>query len=96
MGFGRGYLLRKWGVLGNPRRAPSALAADAVICAGQAVFDHNLAGIRGRVHGYRAATPGQGKWLEGVSGAWTLLLYLNLGAVPLLWRWWTAAWEVPA
>ena len=58
MGFGRGYLLRKWGVLGNPRRAPSALAADAVICAGQAVFDHNLAGVRGRVHGYRAATPG--------------------------------------
>jgi len=56
MGFGRGYLLRKWGVLRDPRRFVSALAGDAVICVGQAVFDRNLAGVRGRVHGYRAAS----------------------------------------
>jgi N-acetylglucosaminyl-diphospho-decaprenol L-rhamnosyltransferase len=57
MGFGRGYLLRKWGVLRTPRRAATALAADAVICAGQAAIDRNLAGVRGRVRGYRAAAP---------------------------------------
>jgi N-acetylglucosaminyl-diphospho-decaprenol L-rhamnosyltransferase len=56
MGFGRGYLLRKWGVLRDPRRAVTALAADTVICAGQAVFDRNLAGIRGRIRGYRASS----------------------------------------
>ena len=59
MGFGRGYLLRKWGVLVDPRRVADALAADAVICAGQVAFDHNLAGVRGRVHGYRAACRAQ-------------------------------------
>jgi N-acetylglucosaminyl-diphospho-decaprenol L-rhamnosyltransferase len=59
MGFGRGYLLRKWAVLANPRRLAGALAADAVICSGQAVFDRNLAGIRGRVRGYRSATPSE-------------------------------------
>jgi GT2 family glycosyltransferase len=57
MGFGRGYLLRKWGVLRIPRRAATALAADAVICAGQAAVDRNVAGVRGRFRGYRAARP---------------------------------------
>jgi N-acetylglucosaminyl-diphospho-decaprenol L-rhamnosyltransferase len=57
MGFGRGYLLRKWSVPSEPRRFASALAADAVICAGQAVFDRNVSGVRGRVQGYRAARP---------------------------------------
>ncbi len=28
------------------------------------------------------------KMIETFSGVWTLLLYLSLGAVPLLWRWW--------
>jgi N-acetylglucosaminyl-diphospho-decaprenol L-rhamnosyltransferase len=54
MGFGRGYVLRKWGVLRSPRRAASVLARDAVVCIGQAVVDRNLAGMRGRVRGYRA------------------------------------------
>ena len=57
MGFGRGYLLRKWRVLANPQRVATALAADAVICAGQVAFDRNAAGAVGRVHGYRAARP---------------------------------------
>lgn len=30
------------------------------------------------------------KWIETFSGIWTLLMYLSLGAVPLLWRWWFA------
>ncbi len=41
MGFGRGYLLRKWGVL---RRAgcPRVLARELVVVTGQAVVDRNL------------------------------------------------------
>ena len=56
VGFGRGYLLRKWGVL-SPGRLPGIVARDTVICAGQAVFDRNLAGVTGRIKGWRAATP---------------------------------------
>ena len=54
MGFGRGYVLRKWGVLSG-RRLPAVIGRDAVICAGQAVIDRNLTGMSGRVRGYRAA-----------------------------------------
>ena len=54
MGFGRGYLLRKWALL-DARTLPSVLARDGVLCLGQALFDRNLAGLRGRVHGYRSA-----------------------------------------
>jgi len=55
MGFGRGYTLRKYGVLRRPRRAVRALTAEAIICAGQALIDRNLAGIRGRWQGWKAA-----------------------------------------
>ena len=55
-GFGRGYVLRKWGVL-TPRRLPSILARDLVILGGHAVIDHNLTGLVGRVRGWRAAVP---------------------------------------
>ena len=55
MGFGRGYVLRKWGVLTNPRRAVAALARDVAVCAGQAMLDRNVEGVRGRVRGYVAA-----------------------------------------
>ncbi len=64
MGFGRGYLLRKWGVLRSPGRAAAALARDAVICAGQIAFDRNAAGLRGRARGFRAAAPGH--YPEGI------------------------------
>ena len=36
----------------------------------------------------RDPVPGSGKRIETFSGIWTLLLYLSVGAVPLLWRWW--------
>ncbi len=58
MGFGRGYLLRKWGVL-SPRRLPSVLVRDLAICAGQAAIDRSLAGVRGRVDGWRRAPRGR-------------------------------------
>jgi len=54
MGFGRGYLLRKWSVV-SPRRAGSVVARDLVLCLGQAALDGNVAGVRGRLDGYRAA-----------------------------------------
>jgi N-acetylglucosaminyl-diphospho-decaprenol L-rhamnosyltransferase len=53
MGFGRGYLLRKWGVV-TPRRLGSVLAREAVLCLGQLIVDRNLAGVRGRIRGYLA------------------------------------------
>ena len=56
IGYGRGYLLRKWGVL-TPRRIGPVLARDLVICAGQAVVDRNAAGVRGRLRGLRAGRP---------------------------------------
>jgi GT2 family glycosyltransferase len=59
MGFGRGYVLRKWGVMRSPRRAAAVVARDIVICAGQIAIDRNAAGLRGRVNGFRAAPPGR-------------------------------------
>lgn len=53
-GWGRGYTLRKWGVMSSPGRVASVLARELVICAGQAVIDHNVSGVRGRVRGWRA------------------------------------------
>jgi N-acetylglucosaminyl-diphospho-decaprenol L-rhamnosyltransferase len=53
-GYGRGYLLRKWGVL-SPRRLPAVLARELVLCGGQALVDRNLAGVRGRLRGLREA-----------------------------------------
>jgi GT2 family glycosyltransferase len=57
MGFGRGYVLRKWSVLSSPRRLAQALIDDGTICLGQAVIDRNVEGIRGRLHGFRAGSP---------------------------------------
>jgi N-acetylglucosaminyl-diphospho-decaprenol L-rhamnosyltransferase len=54
MGFGRAYVLRKWGVLGL-RRLPQVALRELVLCTGQALVDHNVAGVRGRVDGFRAA-----------------------------------------
>jgi GT2 family glycosyltransferase len=53
-GFGRSYMLRKWGVLRNGRRT-ATLVREAGICAAQLVFDRSPAGIRGRLAGWQAA-----------------------------------------
>jgi len=29
------------------------------------------------------------KWIENLSGIWTILLYVSIGLIPLTWRWWT-------
>src|SRR5262249_36973769 len=38
----------------------------------------------------RQPDAGRAKMLETASGLWTILMYLSLGAVPLLWRAWRA------
>ena len=55
MGWSRGYMLRRYGVLSQPSRAARALVAEAVICAGQLAVDRNVAGIASRARGWRAA-----------------------------------------
>ena len=52
MGFGRGYILRKWGVMRGPR-AGRVIVEDTIVCIGQGIIDGNFAGARARVHGYR-------------------------------------------
>jgi N-acetylglucosaminyl-diphospho-decaprenol L-rhamnosyltransferase len=54
VGFGRGYLLRKWSVA-SARTVAQVLIQDGVICAGQALVDRTLSGVRGRLDGWRAA-----------------------------------------
>jgi N-acetylglucosaminyl-diphospho-decaprenol L-rhamnosyltransferase len=54
-GFGRGYLLRRYGVL-RTRAAPRALASEAIVVVGDAIISHDLAALRGRLEGWRAAS----------------------------------------
>lgn len=54
-GFGRGYLLRKWGVL-NARLLLPVLGRELTTCLAQVLFDHNLTGTAGRVRGYLAGS----------------------------------------
>lgn len=54
LGYGRAYLLRKWGVL-TPRRIPGVLGRELVLSAGQMVVDRNLGSAHGRLDGMRAA-----------------------------------------
>ena len=53
MGFGRGYVLRKWSAL-SPGRLPAILGRELAVCAGQTLHDRNLAGLAGRISGLRA------------------------------------------
>lgn len=52
-GYGRGYLLRAYGVL-RSRHALRALLTELIVCLGDAVIAHDLASTRGRLRGWRA------------------------------------------
>jgi GT2 family glycosyltransferase len=54
VGFGRSYVARKWSVFRGTRTL-RVLIEDGAICAGQALFDQNIAGLTGRIRGARAA-----------------------------------------
>lgn len=53
-GFGRGYLLRAWGVL-RTRHAAMALAIEALVCARRLLLHRDPSALRGRIAGWRAA-----------------------------------------
>ena len=53
-GFGRGYLLRAWGVL-RTKRAVRALAVEAIVCLRRIVLHRDVKSLTGRVAGWRAA-----------------------------------------
>jgi N-acetylglucosaminyl-diphospho-decaprenol L-rhamnosyltransferase len=52
-GWSRGYMLRRYGVMGNPRLALRALACEGALCAGQLLKDRTAAGLEGRLRGWR-------------------------------------------
>jgi N-acetylglucosaminyl-diphospho-decaprenol L-rhamnosyltransferase len=53
-GFGRGYVLRRYGVL-RGRAGARALATDVVVVLGDLVISRDVAALRGRLEGWRAA-----------------------------------------
>jgi N-acetylglucosaminyl-diphospho-decaprenol L-rhamnosyltransferase len=53
-GFGRGYVLRRYGLL-RGREAPRALATEAVVVLADLAISRDLEALRGRVSGWRAA-----------------------------------------
>jgi GT2 family glycosyltransferase len=54
-GWGRGYLLRRYGVMRSPRLAVRAAGIEALIGAGQLLRQRTTAGIAGRLRGWRHA-----------------------------------------
>jgi N-acetylglucosaminyl-diphospho-decaprenol L-rhamnosyltransferase len=54
MGWSRGYLLRRYGVMREPRLAMRAVATEVVICAGQLAIDRTTSGVIGRLQGWHA------------------------------------------
>jgi N-acetylglucosaminyl-diphospho-decaprenol L-rhamnosyltransferase len=54
-GWSRGYMLRRYDVMSEPRQALRALAAEATICAGQLLRDRTAMGLGGRLRGWHEA-----------------------------------------
>jgi GT2 family glycosyltransferase len=54
-GWSRGYMLRRYGVMGRPRDALRVLAAEGAICGGQLLKDRTAKGLGGRLRGWRDA-----------------------------------------
>jgi GT2 family glycosyltransferase len=53
-GFGRGYVLRRYGVL-RSRAAARTLATEAAVVAGDLIIARDVAALRGRIEGWEAA-----------------------------------------
>jgi GT2 family glycosyltransferase len=54
-GWSRAYMLRRYGVMAEPRNAARTLLGELAICAGQIALDRTAKGARGRVRGWRDA-----------------------------------------
>ena len=52
-GFGRGYMLRRYGLL-RGRAALRTLGTETIVVLGDLVISHDLAALRGRIAGWRA------------------------------------------
>jgi hypothetical protein len=65
-GWSRGYMLRRYGVMSDPRLALRVLASEGAVGAGQLLRDHTAAGIQGRLRGFRA---GAGLERPDITGA---------------------------
>ena len=65
-GWSRGYMLRRYGVMRNPRLALRVLACEGALCAGQLLKDHTAAGLRGRLRGWRESANLEGRNVDGV------------------------------
>lgn len=64
-GWSRGYMLRRYGVMRDPRLALRALACEGALCAGQLLKDHTAGGLRGRLRGWRDGGGQPQRDLEG-------------------------------
>jgi N-acetylglucosaminyl-diphospho-decaprenol L-rhamnosyltransferase len=53
-GFGRGYVLRRYGLL-HGRKAPRALATEALVVLADLAISRDLEALRGRISGWHAA-----------------------------------------
>ncbi|MBW3609741.1 MAG: glycosyltransferase [Actinobacteria bacterium] len=79
-GFGRGYVLRRYGVL-RSRAAARAIATEVIVVLGDLAISRDTAALRGRIAGWRAAggqprnpLPGAGVIDRGISFADSLRL----------------------
>lgn len=52
-GWGRGYLLRRYGVMRTPRRALRVIVIEGAICFAQLLRNRTRAGIVGRIRGWK-------------------------------------------
>lgn len=66
-GWSRGYMLRRYGVMREPRLALRALACEGVLCAGQLLKDRTAAGLKGRLRGWSDAAGLERREVEGAS-----------------------------
>jgi hypothetical protein len=55
MGWSRGYLLRRYGILRDPALLAPALARELVIAGGQLVIDRTATAVTSRIAGWSAA-----------------------------------------
>ena len=54
-GWSRAYMLRRYGVMRDPRLALRALVCEGALCAGQLLKDRTAKGLKGRLRGWRDA-----------------------------------------
>lgn len=69
-GFGRGYLLRAYGIM-RTRHGARALLTEAIVCGGDLVLSRDLASTAGRIAGWKAgrAAASRPRFIPGIDTA---------------------------